>query len=258
MIDATQPTGEIEEDDNDETKILEPLELTDRDIALFKLAHEHRFIVYSQIKEGFWKNVSLESKTCNKRIERLVKSGYLSSKRSERKDINAYFATSKSLKILRARGLDSGLELYQVSEYFDRNIDHDLKVLNLRILFRDLGLDSWIPERVVLEREKQRKTPDGVLTRNGMRVALEFENDGLTKDKGRYQGMLNYYRDHEVYDLLFLIVDGPIKDWLVFEMNYDSRRQWFTTYRELQQNRGNAYFENRSGHFLLNYILPGS
>jgi len=245
--------GNFEEED--ETKPLDPLDLTARDIAIFKLAHEHRYIVYSQIREGFWKNRTVSAKTCYKRVERLVRSGFLDKGYSSRKSLDVYFVTAKSFKILQDRGLDSGLMLYEPTEWFDRSIDHDLKVLNLRILFRDLGLDSWTSERVARDRDHLKKVPDGILNIGGKRIAIEFENLGLTKQMVRYQAMLNYYRQHENYVLLFLIIDGDVKDWLVTVMDYDVKRVWITTYRELTQKKGDAVFENKAASFALCEIL---
>jgi len=242
----------IEEDEN---APLDPLELTHRDIAIFKLAHEHRFIVYSQIREGFWKNRTVPAKTCYKRVQRLVRSGFLEKGYSTRKSLDVYFVTSKSLDILRERGLDSGLELYKPTEWFDRSIDHDLKVLNLRILFRDLGLDSWTSERIARERQYLKKIPDGVLNVGGKKIAIEFENLGLTKQMVRYQAMLNYYKQHEKYALLFIIIDGDVKDWLVRILDYDVKRVWITTYREVERKKENALFENKAASFTLSEIL---
>ena len=56
---------------------LEPLVLTDRDMSLFRYAHEHRYLAYSQIRAAFWKERSLDAKACYKRVERLVNAGYL-------------------------------------------------------------------------------------------------------------------------------------------------------------------------------------
>lgn len=253
MTDETAPTnGAIEEED--ESKPLDTLELTPRDISIFKMAHEHRFLAYSQIREGFWKDRTMPAKTCNKRVERLVRSGFLEKGYSRRLSLNVYFATAKSLDILREKGLDSGLVLYKPTEWFDRSISHDLKVTNLRILFRDLGLDSWTSERVARERHYLKKVPDGVLNVGGRQIAIEFENIGLTKQKSRYQEMLNYYNQHDRYMLLFLIIDADVKDWLL-DMDYDMKRVWIANYGLLMKNKGDTVFENRIAQFNLNEIL---
>lgn len=241
--------------EEDETAPLETVHLTARDISIFKLAHEHRFLVYSQIREGFWKDRTVPAKTCYKRVQRLLRSGYLEKGYSRRKSLDVYFATEKSHKVLLENGLDSGLKLFVPTEHFDRSIDHDLKVLNLRLLFRDLGLDSWTSERITRERNFMKKCPDGILHAGSKRIALEFENVGLTKQMIRYQAMLNYYKQHERYALLFVIIDGDVKDWLVRVMDYDPKRTWFSTYRELIRRKESSVFENKAASFTLSEIL---
>lgn len=244
---------ELEEED--ETKPLDSVELTNRDIAIFKLAHEHRYLVHSQIREGFWKNRSTPAKTPHRRIQRLVNSGFLERGYSEMKNLNCYAITEKSLAILRARNLDSGLSLYKFTPRFDRSIDHDLKLLNLRIIFRQFGLDSWTCERITREREHQERIPDGILNVSGKRIAVEFENNGLTKEIARYQAMFTYYNRHEIYALLFLIIDGNLKDWIIRVLDYDVQRVWMVSYKEILKRKEKAVFENKAASFTLSDIL---
>ena len=252
LNDEIKQNAEIDED---EQKVLDPLELTDRDIAIFRLAHEHRYIVYSQIREGFWKERSVSAKAPNKRVQRLVRSGFLSRGYSEMKNLNCYMVTEKSLSIMKERGLDSGLKLYEPTPRFDRSIDHDLKLLNLRLVFRDCGLDCWRSERILRESEHLKRIPDGVLNVGGNKVAIEFENGPLSKSIARYQEMFAYYNQHEAYALFFLIVDGNVKDWLIRVMEYDPQRVWITTYKEMMRKRENAVFENKAASFTLHEIL---
>ncbi len=52
-----------------------PLLLTSRDIAVFKMIHEHRYSPYNHIRDAFWKGCSISSNSCYGRIERLAKMG---------------------------------------------------------------------------------------------------------------------------------------------------------------------------------------
>ena len=236
---------------------LEPLVLTDRDMSLFRYAHEHRYLAYSQIRESFWKERSLDAKACYKRVERLVNAGYLKRGYSGRQMLDVYFATPMSYALLKERKMDSGVELYEVTESFDRHIDHDLHVTNLRILFRDLGFNHWESERILRRRNhRMGPRPDGVIHLGGdKRIAIEFENRNLSKSRKRYQGMMNYYWTHKLYPLLFIVIKGNIKDWLVGALDYDIKQVWMTTYKELMNEREEAVFENKAASFQLKKIL---
>lgn len=235
-------------------KILEPVELTDRDRAVFKFCHEHRYLAYGQIREGFWRDRSEPAKACYRRVERLINSGYLRRSYSPRKSMNIYLATEKSLAILKERGLDSDIPLYVPTPYFDRAIDHDLKLVSVRILFRGLGLHSWTSERVLRERDHLQSVPDALLNVRGKRIAIELENH-LTKSMVRYQAMFDEYGDHQTYLVLFMIIDGDTKDWLVQGLEYNTKRIWITTYQELIKDKENTLFENKRFSFRLSRLL---
>ncbi len=229
--------------------------LTPRDIGVFKLAHEHRYVAYNQLRRAFWNERSVTAKACYKRIEELVNAGYLRKERAIRKkNLHIYFATEKSHHELKARGLDSGLELYKPTEYYDRHIDHDLKVLTLRVFFRELGFDRWTSERVLKERDHLKRIPDGRLTVNGKHIAIEFENN-ITKSMARYSEMFRYYTDNEDYFLVWIIVYGDVKDWFVRVLDYDVRQVWITTYKELLKKKREALFENKEETFVLKDLL---
>lgn len=236
------------------SKIIEPVELTDRDVAIFKFAHEHRYLAYNQIRQAFWKDRSGIANACYGRVEQLVKAEYLRKGYSTKKSLDVYFVTEKSLAILKERGFDSDVPLYQQTKRFDTSIDHDLKVINIRILFRELGLDSWTSERILRERDHLYERPDGVLNLRGKRVAIELENH-LTKSKKRYQELFDYYNNHTTYLVLLLVIDGDVKDWLIDVLKYNAKRIWMTTYQELINEREDALFENNRASFKLARLM---
>lgn len=242
----------------EEKKPLHSLELTLRDLSLLQWVHEHRYLTFNQMQLAFWQNASAESRAYHKRVERLVNSGYLERQRSGKKSLYVFLNTEKALKVLVERDLDSEIKLYKFSRSFESYIDHDLKVTNLRILFRELGLRKWTSERILHERDHiLNNRPDGVLTIKGKKIAIEFENY-LTKTKIRYRITLDYYSSGQDYHMVFMIIDGrDAKDWLL-EMPYDARRVWFASYKDLFKNKGEAVFRNLRGEFKLLRLLPKS
>ena len=236
------------------SKIIEPIKLTDRDVAIFKFAHEHRYLVYNQISRAFWKDRSEIANACYGRVEQLVNAEYLRKGYSTKKSSNVYFVTEKSFAILKERGLDSDIPLYQQTKRFDTSIDHDLKVISIRILFRELGLDSWTSERMLRERDHLYKRPDGVLNLRGKRIAIELENH-LSKSKKRYQALFDYYSNHKTYLVLLLVIDGHVKDWLIDVLKYNAKRIWMTTYWELLNKKEETLFENKQASFKLSRLM---
>lgn len=256
-MDETRRKGnenDLNEDSEDITTPIEPLELTDRDVSVFKMIHEHRYLAYGQIRQAFWPDRSGPAKTCYRRIERLIHSGYLRKDYSGKKSLHIYFVTEKALAVLKDRAFNSGIELYVPTPHFDISIDHDLKVASVRILLRQFGLDAWTSERVLKERDHLFRVPDGVLNINGKQIAIEFENH-LTKSMKRYQELFGYYSDHKNYLLLLMIIDGDVKDWLVNGLEYNAKKIWMTTYQELIKEKGETLFENKSASFKLSRLF---
>ena len=230
-----------------------PVVLTERDIAVFHIAHEQRYLCYNQISGGFWKERSEDAKACWHRVEKLVNAGYLTKEYSGKMRMDVFFASEKAVEVLKKKSLDSGLPVMKPSRDFDRNIVHDLHVTNLRILFREMGLIQWKSERILWERDHLYHKPDGVLTIRGKKIAIEFEN-GITKGIKRYQALFEYYDDHEGYRLLFLIIRGDTREWLM-GLDYDARKTWFVTYKDLVKQKEKALFENKRGAFELSRLL---
>ena len=227
--------------------------LTERDIAVFQFIHEQRYVCYNQIKDGFWKERSPDAKACWHRVEKLVDAGYLTKEYSGKMGTDVYFASETAVEVLKTKSMDSGLVVMTPTPYFDRNISHDLHVNNLRILFREMGLFQWTSERILIERDHLFRRPDAVLAIRGRKIALEFEN-GLTKGMKRYRELLGYYDVQEGYRLLFVIIRGDTRDWLM-GLDYDARKTWFVTYQDLMNQKEKALFENKRGSFELSRLL---
>ena len=230
-----------------------PVVLTKRDVEVLKFAHEQRYLCYNQISDTFWKGCSEDANACKHRVAKLVSSGYLSKQYSGRKKLDIYFASEKAVELLKTRSLDSGIPALRITRDFERYISHDLHVTDLRILFRDLGWHEWTSERVLLERDHLFHRPDGVLTVRGRKIAIEFENK-ITKGKARYQKLFEDYDHHQGYRLIFMIILGDIRDWLL-DLKYDARKVWFADYEELMNDKGKAKFENMRGEFELSRLL---
>lgn len=240
--------GQQEELEEDESL---PLVLTPRDIGVLKLIHEHQYSPNNLIRDAFWKGRSVSSNSCYRRIERLVKSGFLKRDYSKWLSMVVYLLAAKGFKELQSRGLDSGLELYEKTEDFDRYSEHDLNVLSLRVLFAELGLNEWRSERLLVK-DKLSKLPDGVLNVRGFKIAIEMDNS--RKDQSRYRDIFSYYSENTNYALAFMVMNADLKNWL-FGMKYDVKRIWFTNYSRLFKLREQTLFENKSGSFHLSRIL---
>ncbi|GEM_PF-821245 len=240
------------EPDEDENSVV----LTERDIEIFKFIHEQSFVVHSHLRHGFWFNKSEISNACQRRKLKLLRAGFLGERYSKVKGKNVYHLTQKSFDEIKKRNLDSGLSLYIPTDDFDRNIDHDLKVTNIRILLGKIGLANWTSERMLKEGKASMlalRIPDGVLTVKGYKIAIEFENL-ITKGTKRYREIFADYAKDDRFLLLFMVIDADKTDWLVKREPYDSRKVWFVGTRELFMEKSRALMHNKRASFELGKI----
>jgi hypothetical protein len=228
--------------------------LNDRDIEIFRLIHEHRYAGHSHIKMAFFTDNSEEANSCFRRLEKLTCAEYLRKIFSRKKNLNLYLLTEKALDELLKRNLDSGMRLYTEGPQFDRYIDHDLKVTTVRVIFGLIGLKQWTSERFLKERGGLNRVPDGILTVHDRKIAVEFENY-ITKGRKRYTDLFDFYKNSPDYDLVFMILDGDTKEWLV-GLEYDAQKLWFVTYEDFIKKRENVLLDNKRAGFILNRILP--
>lgn len=245
-------SGRERKQDGNREEVLEPVAITERDVAIFKLIHEQRYVVMNQIVTAFWKCCSEDGKAAKRRVMKLVDTGYLKLGEIRDRKIKVCLLTEKSYGELKSRGLDSGLSLYASRDDYYYNFDHDLKVVNLRILFRDLGLDKWKSERLLKEKELYGKVPDAVLDIHGYQAAIEFEN--TVKSKERYSEAFHRYKEHSDFFFVFFILDKWGRDW-IFDLDYDPQQVWFVLYRDLFEMREETPFVNKEAGFPLSRIL---
>jgi len=227
--------------------------LNERDVEIFRLIHEHRYAAHSHIKMAFWTDNSEEANACYRRLEKLKRAEYLRKGYSRKKNLNLYLLTEKALDELRRRDLDGGMRLYTEGPYFDRYIDHDLKVTTVRVIFQLMGLTEWTSERCLKERGGLSRVPDGIVAVHDRKIAVEFENY-ITKGRKRYTDLFDFYKSSPEYHLVFMILDGDTKDWLI-GLEYDAQQLWFVTYEDFIQKREETLLENKRASFILNRIL---
>ncbi len=241
-----------EESDKNLPAESEATELGARDTQVFRFIHEQGYLVFNQVRRAFWQDCSEIAGACYHRMEKLRNAGYLAKERAYRKKCWIYLLTEKGYAELVRLGLTSGVPLFKMNGQYQINMDHDLKVTDLRIFFRQHGLDGWTSERVLKDRDFKSRTPDGVLNVYGDKVAIEFENS--TKGRKRYKEIFDGYRQSKEYRRVFMIVDEEIKDWAL-NLDYDTSQIWFVNFKDLFRKKHEAVFENKAASFVFARIL---
>ncbi|MFH0986038.1 MAG: hypothetical protein V1882_11015 [Candidatus Omnitrophota bacterium] len=230
----------------------ELVELQARDIAMFRFMNEQGYLAHSHLKSAFWQTCSEEAGACHHRLDKLVAAGYLAKETGVKKKLSVYRLREKGFGELLRRGLRNGTSLFKLNGYHRTNMDHDLKVTNLRIFFRRHGLDGWTSERVLRQRDYYLHVPDGLLTVYEERIAIELENS--TKGRKRYEALFKNYEASKEYSRVFMVLNTEIMDWVI-DLEYDPAKIWFVEYKTLFREGEKAIFRNKADTFILSQIL---
>ena len=231
----------------------EPVELQARDIEMFKFMHEQGYLAHSHLKSAFWASCSEEAGACHHRLDKLVSGGYLAKETGVKKKLSVYRLREKGYCELLRRGLHNSMSLFKLNGYHRTNMDHDLKVTNLRIFFRKHGLAGWTSERVLRKRDNYYlHVPDGLLTVYGEKIAIELENS--TKGRKRYEALFKNYQGSKEYSRVFMILNTEIMDWVI-DLEYDPEKIWFVEYKTLFREGEKTVFKNKADNFVLAQIL---
>ncbi len=156
--------------------------LTERDIELFCYLNEQKFMVSGQIYQIFWPECDPRTGTSRQRLTKLAESGYVKVIETEKNRLRLFLLTEKGIDVLRKKRLD-----HNFSELTDVNpvlVEHTLKLVNIRAVFRDLGQINWRSERLIRKEDAKRGWyPDAMLDVHGLKIAVELENSFRSKDR---------------------------------------------------------------------------
>ena len=228
--------------------------LTERDIELFRYLNEQKVMVSSQIYGIFWSDTSSISGTVRQRLTKLIESGYIRTLEVKRywHKLNLYTLTANGIKALKDLGLDHGF--LEIKGIHPLQIEHTLKLVNVRGVMRKLGAHNWRSERVIRKEDAgQGWFPDADLELHGLRIAFELENKCRSKD--RHVSRIATYAHENNYTLvIFVVCQAAVMSWLLdLEMPQD--KIGFVHYDELIQKSGNAMVRNKSSQIQLGSLF---
>lgn len=229
-----------------------PLRLTGRDIQIFRLLNEHRFMVAGQIYQIFWPESEATSGTARQRLTKLVEAGYAKLIEEEKKRLRLFLLTRKGIQVLKERGLDHGFT--EVMSVNPALVEHTLKLVNIRHVMTELGAVHWMTEPLIRKEEAWRGWfPDAAFEISGLRLAIELENSFRSKEL--YISRFRRYQDAKEFALVIYIVSWPaVRTWLI-DLEAPQNKLGFVTYHDLIQKKGEAEFENKTSKIKLGSIF---
>lgn len=250
----------------------EHLQIQDRDIRLFRLILEQKFLTRPQIVEHIYER---HQSAAAARLQKLVRARYLRAKRVFVSEPQSYLLGAVGVEALKAAGYAVGVVqgfpvTYGVNlpkpqpEIEVSNYEHDKKVTNIRFLWEGTGLArDWQSEKFLkMGRRRDRKVPDGFFTVAERGIAIEVELKAKSSD--RYRKIIDaYLYDSRVYCVFYICKEAKILRKicrLVQKMatmtTVPQKPFFFTTYDELARNQGEALMmSQRHSEFRLEILL---
>jgi len=224
------------------------VDLMDRDILLFRMILEQKFLTKIHVVNYIFKGKKSYAEI---RLRKLKKFGYLKAVKHLLHEPECYLLGNAGVEALKERGHLIGTMGFPVKlgmlpmpqkEIEFAYYAHDVKVTNIRFLFEELGFaKDWHSEKLLkLGVKGDRKVPDGFFrTTNGLGIAFELELH--EKSKRRYEKIINKYLTNNRFDYIFYVCGSTTLRYKLIKLTKGSHKTFlFMLYDDLMKHRERA------------------
>lgn len=244
-----------------------------RDLEILEWLVHMKFMLLDQIRDAFFKGCN-PHRSPYRRILGLMKEGLIAKKKVYIEPKDVYVPTRKAISLLRSKRMPYISGFYKDSTF--PGYGHDKMLIDLRILFKDMGIETWVPERVIRSIKSRGACPDALIITNHCHYAIEYEH--TEKRLERYREILKRYRDREKYskviyvmpsvslidrimrkcdlsdNIFFCIIDHLLR--LKEETVFESAHGAFQLLKEMVANRTEATLHDFTSPFLEEIVKP--
>ncbi len=227
------------------------MKLQDRDYELLSWLVQMKFMLLDQITSVFFKGCN-SHRAPYRRMLKLMKAGLIETKRVYIESKDLYIPTKKAAKLLMRRGGPYALGISKDKDF--ANYEHDRTLIDLRVLFMELGIKTWIPERILRSARPTGSCPDALLVTSNYLYAVEYER--TEKKLTRYKEIVERYNRGNYHAVLFICrTQALVKK---IKSVASSRRFYFITLEDLMRARENATFFSWSDGLPMQYLIETS
>ena len=217
--------------------------ITKRDTEILKVCLEQKFLLLRHIARRFFPKSLSIYKVPARRVNLLMKHGYLKALKPRVGHETLYLTTSKGVRHLKDQGLSNGLRAVENVDL--KTYDHDVWVTDVRIIMEQAPFD-WTSERILRKQAERCKVPDGVLT-SGDHYSFLVEVERTLKNKRYYERMfLNNWKHYKNKGgTLFLVAKQTMIPWFK-KLTRCEDNFYFATIHDLLDNGVDTEFANKS------------
>lgn len=227
------------------------MKLQARDYEILSWLVQMKFMLLDQITSVFFKGCN-SHRAPYRRLLKLMKAGLIETKRVYTESRDLYIPTKKAVKFLMSQNDPYALGLSKDRDF--ANYSHDKTLIELRVLFRELGIQTWIPERILRSAKPTGSCPDALLVTLNYLYAVEYER--TEKKLTRYKEIVERYNRGNYHAVLFICrAQALVKK---IKSIASSRRFYFMTLEDLTRARENAVFVSWSDGLPVQYLIETS
>ena len=224
--------------------------ITKRDTEILKMCLEQKFLLLRHIAVRFFREGANMYKVPARRVNLLMKNGYLSAVKPRVGHETLYLTTPRGVRHLKDQELSSGLRTVENVDL--KTYDHDVWVTEVRIIMEQ-ALFEWTSERVLRKEAKLGKVPDGIIS-SGDRYSFLVEVERTLKNKRYYERMfLNNWKHYKNKEgTLFLVGKRTMIAWFKKLRECDSNF-YFASMGDLFHHKFETKFVNKEADEIIPY-----
>lgn len=229
------------------------MQLVSRDVEILSWLVHMKFMLLDQIGFVFFKDCN-PKRACYRRILKLMKGGFIAKKKvyTEAKDI--YIPTKQAVAVLHDERVTFPLNISKDKAF--ANYGHDKGLIDIRILFQKLGVQTWIPERVLRSFKPRGFCPDALLLNQSATYAIEYER--TEKRLSRYRDIFKRYEESNQFDAVLYICPNESFIARVRKKHNPSRRFYFIAFETLFTEKEHATFFSHSDGLPMTHFIQDS
>jgi len=227
------------------------MEITERDMLILKMCLEQKFLLLRQIAKKFFPESRNIYKVPARRVNLLMKQGYLKALKPRVGHETLYLSTPKGEKYVRSIGF--AVVLRAVKGVDLKTYEHDVWVTDVRIVMEKASF-RWTSERALKKGARRGKVPDGMIMSRGRRYSFLVEVERTLKNKRYYERMFlnNWMHYKNKQGTLFLVARRTMIPWFK-ELRSCEESFYFATIHDLFDCGVHTEFTNKNNEKVFPY-----
>ena len=228
------------------------MRLTARDYEILRFLLDQKCATYWQLARRFWNKATKQ--TIYGRLKELQRERLIDLVGIEHYSYGVFILTRKGYGELKAKELHGKLGYYIYRE--SRTLRHELYLVDIRILFYELGFKNWVSKRMLRKNNIHSFgwVADGLIRyRNNSKILVEF--DPWRKQKNIYVKIFSDYKSLDEIDAVFYLVGYESHKADLIQLAKGFPRVFFCIYDEFKEKKSEAVFGNINESFVLKEIM---